>query len=346
MGLHTGAQLYVALEGQVVADEGLGESHENRPMTRDHLTLWMSASKPLTAVAMAQLCETGAAALTDPVSLYLPAFAAGGKEAITIEQVLTHTGGFRTADADNVTESWDDAVRRVCAVPREPDWIPGLKAGYQVNGSWVVLGALIEHISEMPFQDYMRTRILDPAGMDHTWFGLPDDPEDEVTRRLAPVYVLKPTGLEPHPTANTPAAWSQILPAGNVRGPIRELGRFYEALLEDGCLISEATRKEWTARRRVGLFDETFRQVLDWGLGFIPDNNRYGAETVPYGFGRHCSESSYGHGGAQSSVAFTDPDVELVVALVFNGMPGEPRHQKRIRAFLSALYEDLRLVGA
>jgi CubicO group peptidase (beta-lactamase class C family) len=345
-GLHTGAQLYVALEGQVVADEGLGESREELPMTRDHLTLWMSSVKPLTAVAMAQLCESGAAALTDPVSLYLPAFAAGGKDAITIEHLLTHTGGFRTADADDVNESWEDAVRRVCAAPLEPGWVPGVKAGYHVNGSWVVLGALVEQLSGMTFQEYMRARVLEPAGMEHTWLGLPDELDDEKMRRLAPMYILKPTGLQPHPTANTPAAWSQVWPAGNGRGPIRELGRFYEALQEDGRLIGEATRKEWTARRRVGLFDETFRHIMDWGLGFMPDNNQYGVETAPYGFGRHCSASTYGHSGSQSSAAFADPEAGLVVAVAFNGMPGEPRHQKRIRAFLSAIYEDLHLVDA
>ncbi len=98
-----------------------------------------------------------------------------------------------------------------------------------------------------------------------------------------------------------------------------------------------------TARQREGMFDETFKHTMDWGLGLIVDSNRYGADTVPYGFGPYSSESTYGHGGAQSSVGFCDPQHDLVAAVVFNGMPGEGKHNARIRKFLAALYEDLGL---
>ena len=48
-----------------------------------------------------------------------------------------------------------------------------------------------------------------------------------------------------------------------------------------------------------------------------------GAETVPYGFGRFCSEGTFGHGGAQSSIGFADPKHDLVVAWVANVRAGE-----------------------
>ncbi len=98
-----------------------------------------------------------------------------------------------------------------------------------------------------------------------------------------------------------------------------------------------------TTRQRTGMFDETFKHQMDWGLGLIIDSNRYGADTVPYGFGRHASERTFGHGGAQSSVGFCDPQVELVAAIVFSGLPGEAKHNARMRALLTALYEDLGL---
>ena len=62
---------------------------------------------------------------------------------------------------------------------------------------------------------------------------------------------------------------------------------------------------------------------MDWGLGTIIDSNRYGVDTVPYGYGKHSSPTTFGHGGSQSSVGFADPERKLVVAVVFNGMPGE-----------------------
>jgi CubicO group peptidase (beta-lactamase class C family) len=75
-----------------------------------------------------------------------------------------------------------------------------------------------------------------------------------------------------------------------------------------------------------------------------PSSHRYGADTVPNGYRQYSSPRTFGHGGSQSSVAFADPDRKLVVAVVFNGMPGEARHDARMRAFLAALYKDLGLV--
>ena len=98
-----------------------------------------------------------------------------------------------------------------------------------------------------------------------------------------------------------------------------------------------------TSRQREGMFDNTFKRVIDWGLGLIIDSKRYGIENVPYGYGRYASDNTFGHGGSQSSVGFADPDRQLAVGCYFNGMPGEAAHQKRLRAVLDALYEDLGL---
>ena len=98
-----------------------------------------------------------------------------------------------------------------------------------------------------------------------------------------------------------------------------------------------------TARHRVGMFDHTFRHVLDWGLGFIPDSKQYGEETVPYGYGRLCSRRTWGHSGYRSSTAFTDATHGLVVALAFNGTPSADAHERRTRAVVEAIYRDLGL---
>ncbi|MDW8263384.1 MAG: serine hydrolase, partial [Phycisphaerales bacterium] len=51
-GLHPAAQLYVSRRGEVLIDEGFGQASPSTPMTRDSLTLWMSAGKPLAAVSV------------------------------------------------------------------------------------------------------------------------------------------------------------------------------------------------------------------------------------------------------------------------------------------------------
>src|SRR2546426_6942132 len=83
-GLHIGAQLYVSRHGQVVADMALGEARAGVAMRTDTLMLWLSAGKPITAVAVAQQRERGRLDWDDAVARHIPEFAAGGEEAITI----------------------------------------------------------------------------------------------------------------------------------------------------------------------------------------------------------------------------------------------------------------------
>ena len=64
--LHLGAQLYVSLHGEPVADAALGEDRPGAPLTRGHLMLWLSSTKPVPAVAIAQLWERGLLELDDP----------------------------------------------------------------------------------------------------------------------------------------------------------------------------------------------------------------------------------------------------------------------------------------
>lgn len=64
-------------------------------MTRDTLMLWLSSTKPVAAVALAQLCERGLLELDDPIARHVPEFGERGKHGITLRHALTHTGGFR-----------------------------------------------------------------------------------------------------------------------------------------------------------------------------------------------------------------------------------------------------------
>ena len=118
---------------------------------------------------------------------------------------------------------------------------------------------------------------------------------------------------------------------------MRQLARLYEALLFHGELdgvriVSPQTVEAMTARHRVGLHDETFGVVMDWGLGFNIDGGSMGP---------HCSPRAFGHGGAQSSLAFCDPENGVVSVIQTNGMAGNDKHYPRFFAISKALYEDL-----
>ena len=347
VGLHAGAQVYVALGRQIVADFGWGEARDGVPMTADSVMMWLSSGKPVGAAAIMQLVERGLIALDDPVARHIPEFAEHGKDAVTIRHVLTHTGGFRLVDIGGPEATWDEVIARICRARLERDWTPGERAGYHAYTSWYILGEIVRRVDGRSFSEYVREAIFLPLAMRDSWIGMPVEQYQAYGDRLG--ILLHTDKTPPVPQRyNSPEGAAKCVPGGNAFGPMHDLGRFYHMLSGggqfDGARVLSAQSVElMTSRQREGMFDETFKHQMDWGLGLIIDSNRYGADTVPYGFGRHASERTFGHGGAQSSVGFCDPQYELVAAIVFTGMPGEAKHNARMRSVLTALYEDLGL---
>jgi CubicO group peptidase (beta-lactamase class C family) len=138
-------------------------------------------------------------------------------------------------------------------------------------------------------------------------------------------------------------------PGSGARGPARELGIFYEMILRGGRspsgrqIILARSVEELTSRQRVGMYDHTFKHIVDWGLGFIINSAQYGVDTVPYGYGRYASPRTFGHGGRQCCIGFADLEHALAAALFFANAPGEEAHQRRMREVLNRLYESLGL---
>jgi CubicO group peptidase (beta-lactamase class C family) len=343
-GLHLGAQLAIHLRGEVVVAAAFGEDRPGVPLAKDALPLWLSTTKPVTAVAIAQLWEQDQLRLDDPIARFLPEFAAGGKEGITLRHALTHTGGFRMLDVGFPAASWDEILARIAASRREPRWEPGAKAGYHQASSWFVLAEIVRRLSGRPFERYVREEIFEPLGMDDCWIGMPRERYQAYGERIARVWDTSQSELrrfEWDSEAHTLAC----SPAGGGRGPMPQLARFYALMLAGGeldgrRLLRPQTVEALVARHRVGMMDQTFRHVMDWGLGFIPDSKHYG-EGVPYAYGRLCSPRTWGHSGYRSSTAFADAEHDLVVALAFNGIPTDDRHAQRMRGTLEAIYEDL-----
>jgi CubicO group peptidase (beta-lactamase class C family) len=349
-GLHVGAQVYASVSGEVVADAafGLARSAPDVPMRSDTLMLWMSATKPVAAVAVAQLWERGLLDLDDPVAKHLPPFGAGGKESVTIRHLLTHTGGFRALLGRWEDQPWDQIIAAVCDMRLEADWVPGKKAGYHLATSWYVLGELVRRLDPQhrPFEHYVREMIFGPLGMKDSWVGVPPEQYRSYGERIGWMHdTTQPTPRSPHPF-DTEAGAAACRPSSNGRGPVHELGFFYEMLLGRGQrdgrrILSPQTVEAITSPHRVGMYDNTFRHVIDWGLGFLMNSSRYGPGPAPYGYGPHASPRTFGHGGSQCATAFADPEHDLAVAIVWNGRPGEQRHDQRLRETLAALYEDL-----
>jgi CubicO group peptidase (beta-lactamase class C family) len=356
-GLHIGAQLIALVDGQVVAEEEMGLARlaadspggADVPMTSDTLMLWLSAGKPVTAVAVMMLWERGLLGLDEPVATYWPEFGQEGKEAITIRHLLTHTGGIRAVDTSYPHATWEETLSRIATMRIERDWVAGMKAGYHTHSSWYGRGEVIRRVAGVPAEAWIRRELLVPLGMTDTWLGMSPETYREYGERIGYLYdTTVPPPPRPLMNYDTETGAGRARPSASCRGPRRELARFYEMLRRGGELdgvrvLKQPTVAAITMRQRVGMFDQTFRQTIDWGLGVILNSSHHGP-GIPYQFGPHASRETFGHGGSQSSTGFCDPRRKLVVAMVFNGCPGEAAHDKRLRGVVKALYEDLGLV--
>jgi CubicO group peptidase (beta-lactamase class C family) len=345
-GLHPGALLYVSIEGVPVVDVAMGEARAGMPMTPDSMITWFSMTKPSVAIAIGQQWERGALDLDDPVARHIAEFGVHGKDGITLRHLLTHTAGIRGGDAVSSTAPgdayWDEMVAGICAVQRETDWVPGARAGYHLGCGMTLLAEVVRRLDGRRFETYVREEIFEPLGMSDCWIGMPPEIVARYGERLGAMHSTATDTVVALDAIDTVEALGRCQPGGGGRGPVRQLGRLYEALLGHGELdgariLHPQTVEAMTAHHRVGLYDETFHAVCDWGLGFAID---------AFAMGRHSSPRAFGHGGALSAISFADPEHGLVAVVQTNGMCGSDDHYRRLDAVTTALYEDLRFVPA
>lgn len=337
---HLGAQVYISYQGETVADFVLGQIEPGVDLKTDDRMLWLSSGKSILAVALAQLWEKGVLDLDESIAKKWPEFGQLGKEVLTARHLLSHTGGIRGADLlFNEKLSWEQILEKICLMPREPNWIPSEKAGYHRSGSWIVLAELLQRLTQQKWENYIQKNIFKPAGMLRSHMGLAKEKLNEVGEMYDTSLPEKPI----HAIYSVEKMALSAKPGSNALGPIRELGFFYESLLQSKILKKE-TVQYFTGRHRQGMWDHTFRQNMDWGLGFMLNTPESDFVDKAYHFGRYASDRAYGHAGAQSSFGFADPAYDLIVAWVFNGMPGEKIHHERTTQMNEEIYQDLGLV--
>jgi CubicO group peptidase (beta-lactamase class C family) len=358
-GLHVGAQVCVRYRGELVADYAIGLARGAHPLRTDHRMLWLSAGKPLLAVAICQLVEQGLLGLDDCVSEYIPEFAAHGKSAITVQHLLTHTHGYQPPLLDWPRLAWKEIISSICAARVPEGRVPGEYAAYDPQTGWYLLAEILQRRTGEPYFERIRRTVLEPCGLRNSSLGMPADKYQQLldADRLAPLHDTGLTAKEgklgedelPAPTwaGETAARAAARNPGGGAIGPAYELCTFYQVLsdLWNGTaevpLLLPETVRLMTRRVRAGLMDHTFKQCVDWGLGFLINSYRYGKEATPYGYGRHASDSTFGHGGVQSTSAWADPGKRVTGVIVFNGLCGEPKHNKRVRDVNSLLYTEI-----
>jgi CubicO group peptidase (beta-lactamase class C family) len=124
-----------------------------------------SLSKTFTAAAIVMLIERGTVHLQDPLSHFFPEFPNG--DHITVEQLLSHESGVGELDAPDLMRECvgsSELVRRIAKVP--PFFAPGTSDRYS-NEGYVLLAAIIEHVSGMGYEAFLHMNIFDPLNMKH-----------------------------------------------------------------------------------------------------------------------------------------------------------------------------------
>lgn len=229
-----GAVVIVVKDGETVIEEGFGYADKagKTVVDPDETVFRMaSVSKTFTAVAAMQLAEQGKIDLkadfqtyTGPIEFENP-FGVP----VTVEQLLTHTTGFRIQDPqpEDIHDNFeakvsieDYVLEHMPPVVREP----GTSYMYD-NFASLLLGLVVEKAGGEPYEDYMEQHVFAPLDMDKSGFLL----EGELKEDLATAYDV--TGGELDLYTVTPT----VMPHGGMLSTADDIGKFMTAFLNGGA---------------------------------------------------------------------------------------------------------------
>ncbi|MCL6438850.1 MAG: beta-lactamase family protein [Rubrobacteraceae bacterium] len=144
---------------------------ERVPMQEDTIFDLASLTKLFTAMAAVQLAERGHLDLDEPVAGYLPRLSGRGKERITPRHLLTHTSGLPALVHLEDLSTHEERVSAVYRVPLLAE--PGTRHLYG-DPNMILSGWLVERVSGMPLDDYVRANITAQLGMTDTFYNPPE----------------------------------------------------------------------------------------------------------------------------------------------------------------------------
>ncbi|HEX8437900.1 serine hydrolase domain-containing protein [Archangium sp.] len=358
-GRLAGWQVMVSRHGKVahLTSYGLADKEAGRAVETDTVWRIYSMTKPITSVAAMMLWEEGAFELSDPVSRWLPEFAAprvyvGGPaskpvtvpalEPIRVWHLLTHTAGLtygfhRVHVTDEIhrlrgyelgaPEGFDLAacVRGWAEIPLT--FQPGAEWNYSVATD--VLGRLVEVLSGQSLDTFFAERIFGPLGMKDTAFWCPEDRQ----HRLAALYAMSPGHTGPVRAEATGKRYTQpptwLSGGGGLVSTTRDYTRFTWMLLNGGelggtRLLSPRTVEYMTRNHLPGGVDLTafgrplFAETRFDGVGF---GLGFGVVIDPVAYRTLVSEGEYHWGGMASTSFWVDPAEDLTVVFMTQLLP-------------------------
>jgi CubicO group peptidase (beta-lactamase class C family) len=322
--LFPGGAIAVYCRGRLDLDlaGGYADTQRGEPVGPQTLFPLFSGTKPFAAVALWQQIERGRIGLDDPVAAYWPAFGQNGKDRVLVRHILSHRGGFPTTPPELTPDRWGDweaAMRAVAAMPL--DHQPGAVSAYHFLTQHWVCAELVRRLDGRAYQDYLREEITGPLGLSDTYVGLPVAFE----HRVAKLHATDGTdewGLGALRTMSGLRMHRLVIPGGSGVSTARDMARFYAAIAAGGALDGGRVLRAETVERMLTIevddemdptFDVPVRRGLGFELGGLADPRRHWP-------GATSTARTFWHGGFGSSVCWGDPDLDLAMAFMTNGV--------------------------
>lgn len=347
----TGAACCVYLGGAPVIDIWAGATGRGM-WVRDTKSVVFSASKGVLTILLLMAADLGHLQLDAPVATYWPDFAAAGKEAITVRQVLAHRAGLIAPELDLTVAdlaAWEPVTQALGKQP--PLWAPDTAYSYHAITLGFLAGEILRRATGKRPSAWLRDHVGEPLGLQMTYGASLQDPslalideqipdsDPDAAAALAEVLsdpliarVMGMSGaldgMDLFRTANSPQFLEHESPAANLVTNARNLARLYAATVGevDGIrLLSPEVVKDARRQQSAGV---PYLGPIDgnrWGTGFMINSPR--REMLGPG--------SFGHDGAGGQLGFAHLELEVAFAYQTIRPGGVP--DDRAEALCSAL---------
>ena len=339
--LHPAAQLVVLRHGQVVLDLAHGQGRFSRPVTPQTPFFTFSVTKAFTGVCVHRLIEQGKIEMDAPIAEYWPEFGQKGKRAATIRHAFLHQAGIPAPNLNHQVlrwPFWKAVTRELAETPAV--YPPGEKTAYHLVNYGFILGEVVRRVTGMPIDRYLDQHFIQPLGLKQTWMCIPADQIN-----LSPKLF---SGDKEYNSAvsifNRRIYRRALMPAASMHSTARDLAVFYQMLLNGGTYQGKRYLSEETLRQAITAgaegMDHYLHYPMRYAYGFHLQQSYTNAkgETI-YDMGSGASMRAFGHFGMASSMAFADPETDLVLTFTCNRLikASHYRNQALLEALWSAV---------
>lgn len=238
-----GMAVLVAKNGEAVYRNsfGMADVELSVSMSPDNVFAIGSMTKQITSVCILQLEDAGKLDINDDIRKYLPDYNSHGR-VITIENCMQHTGGIPSfTELSNFNEVVEKTMTGKELIEFFQDdsllFEPGTDYSYS-NSGYYLLGQIIEKVSGITYEEYVRKNIFDKIGMDHSYF----DSMTNIIPKRASGYDGQGGKFEN--ASYYSRTWTKA--AGDIMSTVDDM-LIWDNALQDGLVVSsDLLQKAWT----------------------------------------------------------------------------------------------------